>query len=246
MDTATSSVLASICAAVRSAPRGGTGGPGMTPLSGCAMIPRSGPALRQRAAATSSLRHSSAIPLCEHTCPFGALSCRAGASTSTTLITRVGVAAAHCSIPTHDARRADGPEVLLYRKRSEPAVFVRVRIASASSTHGAPGNRGARADHADVSRCRVPRAWEPISVASSCGAGGDCASVHQRLRLGELLRLRVEDIEDGGTVLQIRESKFHKSRIVPLSDSTRIEVRQYLQAAPPPSPSPRRIPGVSL
>lgn len=49
------------------------------------------------------------------------------------------------------------------------------------------------------------------------------------LRLGELLRLAVVDIEDNGTVLRIRESKFHKSRLVPLSPSASRELRDYLQ-----------------
>ncbi len=48
------------------------------------------------------------------------------------------------------------------------------------------------------------------------------------LRSGELRRLRVEDIEDGA-VLYIRESKFHKSRLVPLSESAQIEVCRYLK-----------------
>lgn len=49
------------------------------------------------------------------------------------------------------------------------------------------------------------------------------------LRSGELRRLQVEDVEEQGAVLRIRESKFHKSRLVPLSHSTRQEVRRYLK-----------------
>lgn len=49
------------------------------------------------------------------------------------------------------------------------------------------------------------------------------------LRSGELRRLRVEDIEDNGAVLHIRESKFHKSRLVPLSDSAQDELHSYLK-----------------
>lgn len=49
------------------------------------------------------------------------------------------------------------------------------------------------------------------------------------LRSGELLRLQVEDVEDDGAVLRIRESKFHKSRLVPLSKSAQDEVRCYLE-----------------
>jgi integrase len=49
------------------------------------------------------------------------------------------------------------------------------------------------------------------------------------LRSGELRRLQVEDVEDQGALLHVRESKFHKSRLVPLSHSTRQEVRRYLR-----------------
>lgn len=48
------------------------------------------------------------------------------------------------------------------------------------------------------------------------------------LRSGEVRRLRVEDVEDGGSVLRIRESKFHKSRLVPLSESAQVEMQRYL------------------
>ena len=48
------------------------------------------------------------------------------------------------------------------------------------------------------------------------------------LRLGELLRLTMGDAEENDTVLRIRESKFHKSRLVPLSKSTTGELRTYL------------------
>jgi integrase len=48
------------------------------------------------------------------------------------------------------------------------------------------------------------------------------------MRLGELQRLTLGDIEDGGGVLRVRESKFHKSRLLPLSDSTRAELVAYL------------------
>ena len=49
------------------------------------------------------------------------------------------------------------------------------------------------------------------------------------LRLGELVRLCVSDVEDNGRVLRIRDSKFHKSRLVPLSRSASSELRVYLR-----------------
>jgi integrase len=49
------------------------------------------------------------------------------------------------------------------------------------------------------------------------------------LRRGELLRLRLGDIEDEQTVLRIRLTKFYKSRLVPLSPTVSKELKQYLQ-----------------
>jgi integrase/recombinase XerD len=49
------------------------------------------------------------------------------------------------------------------------------------------------------------------------------------LRLGELLRLRLDDVDAQTGLLRIRESKFHKSRWVPLSPSARAELREYLE-----------------
>jgi integrase len=48
------------------------------------------------------------------------------------------------------------------------------------------------------------------------------------LRLGELQRLALGDVEDGAAVLRVRESKFHRSRLLPLSSSTRSELLAYL------------------
>lgn len=48
------------------------------------------------------------------------------------------------------------------------------------------------------------------------------------LRFGELLRLTLDDILEDGALLRIRESKFHKSRWVPLSSSASRELRDFL------------------
>lgn len=49
------------------------------------------------------------------------------------------------------------------------------------------------------------------------------------LRRGELLRLTLRDVEPTSGVLQIRESKFHKSQLVPLSTDAARELRIYLR-----------------
>lgn len=48
------------------------------------------------------------------------------------------------------------------------------------------------------------------------------------LRLGELQRLTLADVEDGGAVLRVCASKFHKSRVLPLSAGTQGELISYL------------------
>jgi integrase len=50
------------------------------------------------------------------------------------------------------------------------------------------------------------------------------------LRRGELVRLKLGDVDADAGVLHIRESKFHKSRWVPLSSSARAELQSYLVA----------------
>jgi len=49
------------------------------------------------------------------------------------------------------------------------------------------------------------------------------------LRRGELLRLTLSDVSEKTGILRVRESKFHKSRLVPLSIDARREVRCYLK-----------------
>jgi integrase/recombinase XerD len=49
------------------------------------------------------------------------------------------------------------------------------------------------------------------------------------LRRGELLRLTLGDVDREHGTLRIRESKFHKSRTVPLSASARTELDAYLR-----------------
>lgn len=49
------------------------------------------------------------------------------------------------------------------------------------------------------------------------------------LRRGEVVRLRREDVDADTGILRIRDSKFHKSRWVPLSPSATRELRAYLR-----------------
>jgi integrase len=47
------------------------------------------------------------------------------------------------------------------------------------------------------------------------------------MRLGEALALDVDDVDDNDAVLFIRDSKFHKSRQLPLHSTTRDALRAY-------------------
>jgi len=49
------------------------------------------------------------------------------------------------------------------------------------------------------------------------------------LRRGELLRLTLADVDPHHSVLRLRESKFHKSRVVPLSPDASRELKAYLR-----------------
>ena len=49
------------------------------------------------------------------------------------------------------------------------------------------------------------------------------------LRIGELLRLVVDDFDPHEGTLLVRASKFHKSRLLPLQRSVRCELQQYLR-----------------
>jgi integrase len=55
------------------------------------------------------------------------------------------------------------------------------------------------------------------------------------MRRGELARLTLADVDLKSRTLRIRESKFHKTRIVPISSSAARELRRYLvlRLAPP-------------
>lgn len=50
------------------------------------------------------------------------------------------------------------------------------------------------------------------------------------LRRGELIRLRLADYDAAERALTVRATKFHKSRVVPLSDDAACEMEHYLQA----------------
>lgn len=133
----------------------------------------------------------------------------------------------------HSNSRRKAEEIVrrfcLYRKRAEPAVFVPdiesfsrrrpyvrpVIIEPAQIAHMLAAADRLKPGNNSPLRAHVARL--AVVLLYTCG-----------LRSGELRRLQVEDVEENGAVLRIRESKFQKSRLVPTSPSAQIEVRRYL------------------
>lgn len=117
-----------------------------------------------------------------------------------------------------------------YRRRSEPATFV---PSPDAFTRLRPYVRPVIVEPEQVARMMQAAAALPLRsrypLRPAVARMATVLLYTAGLRMGELLRLNVEDIEDEGSVLQIRESKFHKSRLVPLSESARTEVRRYLE-----------------
>jgi integrase len=54
------------------------------------------------------------------------------------------------------------------------------------------------------------------------------------LRRGELVRLTLDDYDPTARVLLVRQTKFYKSRLVPLSADAVVEIDRYLAARHPP------------
>jgi site-specific recombinase XerD len=79
------------------------------------------------------------------------------------------------------------------------------------------------------------RARTYVSILSLLACSG--------LRISEALRLRLEDVDLNTGVLTIRETKFHKSRLVPLHSSARIALQSYVARRDGIQP---RCPGATL
>jgi integrase/recombinase XerD len=119
----------------------------------------------------------------------------------------------------------------LYRQRGEPTCFV-----PDPSTFPRPGPRLRPYLFTREDIVRLLRAADTLRPASTSPlhrANFRLAIVllHTAgLRRGELVRLTVGDYDPVATTLAIRASKFHKSRLVPLSDDAARELEAFLGA----------------
>jgi integrase/recombinase XerD len=136
----------------------------------------------------------------------------------------------HLSTTTRRARQLIVHKFCLYRQRTEPDCFVPDALYF-------------------VRRCpyRRPVIIEPAYVAQLLVAADKLIPTTNSpllpavmrlaivilytagLRRGELVRLTLEDVESQTGLLRIRASKFHKSRLVPLSADAGEELRVYLR-----------------
>lgn len=124
----------------------------------------------------------------------------------------------------------------LYRHRSEPDCFVPDPLYFPRS---GPTIAPVILSPADIARVLATiEAWPPRSQVPLQQATFRIALIllyTAGLRLGELARLTLPDVDLGNQTLRIRESKFHKTRILPLSPSAVRELRAFLtvRLAPP-------------
>lgn len=136
----------------------------------------------------------------------------------------------HLCANTRRNRQRIVRNLCLYRRRTEPTCFVPdINRFPSRRPYAAPVIFG----EAEVARMLtaadrlVPTSTSPLrpavmrlAVVLLYTAG---------LRRGELLRLKLADVDPRHGNLQIRASKFHKSRIVPLSPDASRELRLYLR-----------------
>lgn len=136
----------------------------------------------------------------------------------------------HLAANTRRSRQRIVRNFCLYRQRAEPTCFVPdINRFPRRCPHAPPVIFGsaevarmlAMADSlASTANSPLRPAVMRLAVVLLYTAG---------LRRGELLRLTLADVDPGHGILRIRESKFHKSRIVPLSADAARELRAYLR-----------------
>jgi integrase len=137
----------------------------------------------------------------------------------------------HLSASTRVKREHAVYKLCRYRRRTEPECFLPDRDTLARQTpHALPTIVGPDevvrllayvTDLPPGSRSPLRAQVMRLAVVLLYTAG---------LRRGELVGLTLADVEAHSGVLRIRESKFHKSRWVPLSPSARTELQAYLAA----------------
>ena len=118
----------------------------------------------------------------------------------------------------------------LYRQRTEPNCFVPdVNRFPRPCPHCAPVIFGPDAVARMLAIAEQQRATSGSPLLPAVLRLAVVLLYTAGLRRGELLRLTLADVDPTAGVLRIRESKFHKSRFVPLSPDACRELRTYLR-----------------
>jgi len=136
---------------------------------------------------------------------------------------------AHLTPTVRRNRMRIARNLCLYHQRSEPLCFV-------PDTTDFPMKHQPRRPFLFTERqiMRLLRAADelrPTSTSPLYGEGLRLAVVllyTSGIRRGELVRLKLGDYDESQRVLLIRDTKFHKSRLVPLSQSAGREMETYL------------------
>lgn len=117
----------------------------------------------------------------------------------------------------------------LYRQRSEPLCFVPdPNRFPKSHPHKAPVIIAPVAVGRMLAAARAVKPTPDSALRPDVLRLATVLLYSAGLRRGELLRLQLGDVNAQDAVLRVRESKFHKSRWVPLSKGAGAELRAYL------------------
>jgi integrase/recombinase XerD len=135
----------------------------------------------------------------------------------------------HLNPTTRRAREIAVYKLCLHRKREQPECFVPDKLSFAQAR---PPRLPVLFESAQIAELlQLASALTPSSRSPLRPHGIRLAIVllyTAGLRRGELVRLRMADVDLQSGVLYIRESKFHKSRWVPLSVSSQDELQKYI------------------
>jgi integrase/recombinase XerD len=136
----------------------------------------------------------------------------------------------HLSATTRRARQLVVRKLCLFRRRSEPDCFVPDPLHFARLL---PYRRPVILEPGQVSRMlAVADNLAPTTNSPLLPAVMRLAIIilyTAGLRRGEVARLTLDDVEPQSGLLRIRASKFHKSRLVPLSPDAADALRTYLR-----------------
>jgi integrase/recombinase XerD len=134
------------------------------------------------------------------------------------------------SATTRRGRQLIVRKFCLYRQRTEPTCFVPNPLYFARQC---PYRRPVIVTPEQVAQMlAIAESLVPTNISPLLPAVMRLAIIilyTAGLRRGELVRLNLDDVDVRAGLIRIRASKFHKSRLVPLSSDARAAMRSYLR-----------------